>query len=372
MRVVPNAFERLWSDCGADVLEAVSRVGESGWYVLGPEVTLFEKILAEWAKVPYVVGVANGMDALEIALRISGIGPGDKVITTPLSAFPTALSITRAGAQPIFVDTDIHGLLDPDAVEKAIKFHDNIKAIVPVHLYGQLADVAALQHLADRIGALLFEDAAQAIGAKRHEICVADHCRMASISFYPTKNLGVLGDGGALFVHSEDSAEAARSMRNYGQTTKYVHDFEGLNSRLDEIHAAMLTTAFLPRLDGWLAARRRIAKTYLDQIINPEVTLMPGPDPEGSSWHLFPVRIDPTKREAFMSYLSKAGIISSIHYPFLMPEQRALIDRGSIITVGSLNTARAIATSEVSLPIHPYLTESEQNFVISTINAWNG
>ncbi len=372
MRVFPNSFDRLWSDCETDILAAVSRVGASGWYVLGSEVSAFETQLAAWAGVPYVIGVANGMDALEIAFRISGIGRGDKILTTPLSAFPTALSITRAGAVPVFADTDEHGLLDPNAVEEALAAHPDIKAIAPVHLYGQLADMTALQALADRADVMLFEDAAQAIGAKRHETGVADNRRMAAISFYPTKNLGVLGDGGALFLHSEEAAEAARSVRNYGQTSKYVHDLEGLNSRLDEIHAAMLRDAFLPRLDGWLTDRRGIAKTYLDQILNPKVALMPGPDPKGSGWHLFPVRVDPVHRETFMNHLSDRGIVAGIHYPILLPEQRALKNQGSVLTVGSLDTARAIAKSEVSLPIHPYLTEIEQDFIITAVNDWEG
>lgn len=372
MRVLPNSFDRLWADCEADVMAAVARVGASGWYILGREVSAFEERLAAWAGVPHAVGVANGMDALEIALRLRGIGRGDKVLTSPLSAFPTALSITRAGAVPVFTDTDANGLLDPAGVEEALTVHPDIKAIAPVHLYGQLADMTALQVLADQAGALIFEDAAQAIGAKRYGTPVADHQRMASISFYPTKNLGVLGDGGALFVHSEEDAEAARAIRNYGQTAKYVHDLEGLNSRLDEVHAATLTDAFLPRLDGWLATRRRVAQTYLDQITQPNLTLMPGPDPEGSGWHLFPVRVDPSRRETFMAYLSEAGVISSIHYPILLSEQKALTDQGPVLTVGALDTARAIATTEVSLPIHPYLTEEEQAYVISTTNAWKG
>lgn len=372
MRVLPNSFDRLWSDCEADVMAAVARVGASGWYILGCEVAAFEEHLAAWAGVPHVVGVANGMDALEIAFRIRGIGQGDKVLTSPLSAFPTALSITRAGAVPVFADTDAHGLLSSATVEEALATHPDIKAIAPVHLYGQLADMTVIQTLADRAGALVFEDAAQAIGAKRHDIRVADHGRMASISFYPTKNLGVLGDGGALFVHSDADAEAARAIRNYGQTAKYVHDLEGLNSRLDEVHAATLTDAFLPRLDDWLTTRRRIAKTYLGQITNTKVTLMPGPDPEGSGWHLFPVRVDPSRRDAFMAHLSDAGVIPGIHYPILLPEQKALTDQGPVLNVGTLDQARAIATSEVSLPIHPYLTDGELDLVIATVNAWEG
>lgn len=167
MQVLANSFDRMWADCGDQALAAMARVGASGWYVLGREVEAFEQALAEWAGVPHVVGVANGMDALEIAFRISKIGRGDKVLTTPLSAFPTTLSITRAGAVPVYADTDEHGLLCPDAAAAALAAHPDIRAIAPVHLYGQLADMDALQNLADSHGALVFEDAAQAIGARR-------------------------------------------------------------------------------------------------------------------------------------------------------------------------------------------------------------
>jgi|TARA_R110002126_G_scaffold6194_9_gene32762 dTDP-3-amino-3,4,6-trideoxy-alpha-D-glucose transaminase len=371
MKVLPNTFDRLWTDCSSDILAAVERVGASGWYILGKEVVAFEAALAVWAKTPYVVGVANGMDALEIAFRIRGIGPGDKVLTTPLSAFPTALSILRAGATPVYCDTDKHGLLDVAAAEAAFASHPDIKAIAPVHLYGHLADMNALQTLADKYGAIVFEDAAQAIGATRHGIQVGDNGRMASLSFYPTKNLGVLGDGGALLVHTEADNTVAQAMRNYGQTAKYVHDIPGLNSRLDEVHAATLTDAFLPRLSDWLKTRKRIAKTYLENITHPAVTLMPGPDTEGAGWHLFPVLVDIEKRDAFVAYLQNAGIGAALHYPILMPEQRAITDYSTPVICGNLDTARRIANSEVSLPIHPYLSEEEQAYVIATINAWS-
>jgi dTDP-4-amino-4,6-dideoxygalactose transaminase len=371
MKVLPNTFDRLWTDCSSDVLAAVERVGASGWYILGKEVVAFEAALAVWAKTPYVVGVANGMDALEIAFRIRGIGPGDKVLTTPLSAFPTALSILRAGATPVYCDTDKHGLLDVAAAEAAFANHPDIKAIAPVHLYGHLADMNALQALADKYGAIVFEDAAQAIGATRHGMQVGDNGRMASLSFYPTKNLGVLGDAGALLVHTEADNKVAQAMRNYGQTAKYVHDIPGLNSRLDEVHAATLTDAFLPRLSDWLKTRKRIAKTYLENITHPAVTLMPGPDTEGAGWHLFPVLVDIEKRDAFVTYLQNAGIGAALHYPILMPEQRAITDYSTPVICGNLDTARRIANSEVSLPIHPYLSEEEQAYVIATINAWS-
>lgn len=371
MQVQSNSFDRLWADCGPAVHGAVERVGASGWYILGKEVAGFEAALADWTSTPHAIGVANGMDAMEIALRILNIGRGDKVLTTALSAFPTALSILRAGAVPVFADTDAHGLLDPEAAAAAFAEHPDIKAIVPVHLYGHLADMRALQDLADRHGAHVIEDAAQAIGARREDYGVGAAGRLASLSFYPTKNLGVIGDGGALLVQTAEQADAARSVRNYGQTERYIHGRAGLNSRLDELHAACLTDAFLPRLSGWMERRRAVARTYLDGIDNPAVGLMPGPDTEQGGWHLFPVLVAPESRDGFMRHLKQAGIDSGIHYPVLMPEQRATAEYGEPLVSGPLANARRIANSEVSLPIHPYLTEAELDRVIAAVNAWS-
>ncbi|MBO9436771.1 DegT/DnrJ/EryC1/StrS family aminotransferase [Ruegeria sp. R13_0] len=371
-QIMANSFDRQWQDCGDDVLAAVERVGASGWYVLGKEGAAFESALGAWTGVRHVVGVANGMDALEIALRIKGIGRGDKVVTTALSAFPTALSILRCGATPVYVDTDAHGLLDPDAVRTACAEHGAIRAIVPVHLYGHLADMPALERVADACGALLFEDAAQAIGARRDDFGVAENGRMASLSFYPTKNLGVMGDGGALLVHDDDAVRMAKALRNYGQTEKYVHAVFGLNSRLDELHAATLTSVFLPRLEGWMNRRRAIAKRYLAGITAPAVTLMPGPYPDGSCWHLFPVLVTPERREAFMAHLRARGVGAAIHYPILMADQQALDKMNIPVLRMPTPMAARLAASEVSLPIHPYLRDDEVDRVIDAVNAWEG
>lgn len=372
MTVLANTFDRQWQDCEQDYLAAVKRVGASGWYILGQEVSAFEAALADWCKVPHVIGVANGMDALEIAFRVSGISAGDKVLTTPLSAFATALSILRTGAVPVYCDVDAAGLLDPEAAEHAFEEHPDIRAIAPVHLYGQLSDMDALQALADRHGARVFEDAAQAIGARRGDVGVASGGRMASLSFYPTKNLGVIGDGGALLMHDPDEAEIARSLRNYGQAERYVHTRPGLNSRLDELHAATLTDAFLPRLNGWLDVRRKIARAYLDGITNAAVTPLPCADIAGSGWHLFPVLVAPERRDAFMDFLKSNDVAPGLHYPVLMPDQRAVTDHATPLVVGELTQAHRFAQSEVSLPIHPYLRDDEVAKVIDAVNGWTG
>ncbi|WP_157994792.1 DegT/DnrJ/EryC1/StrS family aminotransferase [Paracoccus tegillarcae] len=372
MQILANDFTKLWQDCQDDYIAAVAAVGASGWYILGREVSGFEDALSAYCVSPFSVGCANGMDALEIALRVLGIGPGDKVLTTPLSAFATGLAILRAGAEPVYCDVDEHGALDPDAAAKALDSMNGIRAIIPVHLYGHMADIAALSAVADQYNVPIIEDAAQAIGASRNGVRVGAQGRIACFSFYPTKNLGVVGDGGALIVSDEQQATAARALRNYGQTEKYVHDTIGLNSRLDELHAATLNHVFLPKLDGWLTARRRIARAYLDGITNPNVSLLPGPDHDGSVWHLFPVLVKADRRDNFLAHLQADGIQVGLHYPILISDQRAMTDRGSPLVSGSLEQARQFATQEASLPIHPYLTDDEIGHVISSVNKWAG
>lgn len=372
MDVSANSFDRLWAECREDYATAVSEVGASGWYILGRQVAGFESDLAAWCGRAHAVGCGNGMDALEIALRIAGIGPGDRVLTTPLSAFATGLAILRAGAEPVYCDTDAHGLLDPVAAEAALDSDPLIRAIIPVHLYGHLADMPRFTALAAARNLTVIEDAAQAIGARRDGRRAGADGHAVAFSFYPTKNLGAIGDGGALLPANEEMDGLARSVRNYGQTERYVHEVIGLNSRLDELHAATLRKAFLPRLEGWLARRRQIAAAYLAGIDTPHVTLLPGPDPEGAGWHLFPVLVDPARRDAFLGHLKDKGIQGGLHYPVLIPDQKAMTDRGRPHVHDSLSNARRFALGEVSLPIHPYLTDAETDHVITTVKDWRG
>ena len=372
MRILANDFSRLWLDCGQDYIDAVSKVGSSGWYILGSQVAAFENSLAVHCGSSHAVGCANGMDALEIALRLIGVGPGDKVLTTPLSAFATGLAVLRVGAEPVYCDVDEHGALDPVAAKAALDQIPGIRAIVPVHLFGHLAKVAAFSVLAKDYDIPVIEDAAQAIGAIRDEVNVGAEGRMACYSFYPTKNLGVMGDGGALALGDGAAAEAARALRNYGQTEKYVHDLVGLNSRLDELHAATLEQVFLPKLNGWLNRRREIARTYLDGIINPHVIRLMGPDISGSGWHLFPVLVAKDRRDNFLAHMQAHDVQMGLHYPILIPHQKAMTERGTPVVVGSLQTAKRFANEEASLPINPYLTNAEVDYVIPVVNAWAG
>lgn len=372
MKVVANAFDRLWADCQGDVMAAVASVGASGWWILGPQVSAFEKELGRHCRLPHAVGCANGMDAIEIALRAAGIAPGSKVLTTPLSAFATTLAILRAGAEPVFADVDEHGLLDPQAAEAALAAYPEIRALLPVHLFGHLADTPRFAEMARKAGAVLIEDAAQAIGATRNGVSTGEFGLATCLSFYPTKNLGAMGDGGALVTGDEGIRRRAMTLRNYGQSEKYIHTELGMNSRLDELQAAVLKDAFLPKLTRWTDERRTIARTYLDKISSAHVTCVPGPDPVGSVWHLFPVLVAASRRTAFADYLQSKGVQANLHYPVVIPDQEAITRRGSPTVHGSLDRARKFATCEVSLPIHPYLTDGEVAYVVDVVNGWTG
>ena len=363
--ILQNDFKRQWDDVAEKVLGAVRRVGSSGWYILGAEVASFEKELAAFWGISYAIGTANGLDALEIGLRCLGLRPGDKVLTTPLSAFATTLAILRAGGVPVFADVDATGGIDL-AQGREILAHDrSIRFLVPVHLYGHALDVDELRKLRRDFELNLLEDCAQAIGANG----VGAAGQAAATSFYPTKNLGALGDAGALLTDDPAIAQAASEMRNYGQSAHYVHSRLGLNSRLDELHAAILCDAFLPNLPAWTKARRQIAQKYLAGIRHSAIEFAAPVAVEDSVWHLFPVLVK--DREKFQGYLRGRGITTGVHYPCIIPEQEAL--SATITTKSSpaeFPNARRFACDEVSLPIHPFLTADEVESVIAACNSW--
>jgi dTDP-3-amino-3,4,6-trideoxy-alpha-D-glucose transaminase len=365
-----NDFERQWADTGQAVLEAVRKVGESGWYILGPEVAGFEQSLAARLGRRFAVGCASGLDAIEISLRALGLKAGDKVLTTPLSAFATTLAILRAGGRPVFVDVDQSGLVDLDRARDACAHDSSIRFFVPVHLFGHACNLEGIADFKTRFHLKVVEDCAQAIGAYSGEHPVGSVGNLSALSFYPTKNLGALGDGGAVLTDDSSLAQACRSIRDYGQTAKYVHDLRGLNSRLDELHAAILRRAFLPKLAGWLERRQRIAERYLQAIQHPSVRIVPLPPGCRPAWHLFPVMVEPGRREDLCRHLQEGGVRTGIHYPMIIPRQKALGDRTVFDVVGELTRADAFAAGEVSLPIHAYLRDDEVETIVSTINGW--
>ena len=360
--IAANDFARQWRDVGADALAAVDRVGGSGWLVLGEEVERFEEELASWWGVPHAVGVASGLDALEIGLRCAGVAPGERVLTTPLTAFATTLAILRAGAEPVWCDVDASGGLDLDRAEAALRTDRSIRAVLPVHLYGQMADPVELRRLAAEHGVVVVEDCAQSAGAERDGAPTGRAGVAAATSLYPTKNLGAMGDGGVLLTADAEVAEHARRLRDYGQRGRYEHREAGLNSRLDELQAAILRSALLPRLDGFLARRREIAGRYAEALA--PTSLRPVEPAAGrSARHLFPIEVGEGDPAAVAASLRKAGVGVGRHYPFVCPDQGAVAGIGE--SLDPLATARRLAEDELSLPIHPYLEDDEVETVIA-------
>ena len=342
---VPFADLHLSDDSSA-VREAIARVIERAWFVLGPEVDAFEREFAAISGAPHAIGVGNGTDALALILRALGIGPGDEVITTPLSAAYTALAILMAGARPVFADIDpVRLTLDPTATERAIT--DRTAALLPVHLYGQPADMTAFASLASRKNLALVEDCCQAHLATCAGRPVGVFGAAGAFSFYPTKNLGALGDGGA--VVTRDSALAARiaRLRNGGQTDRYRHVEIGINSRLDEMQAAILR-ARLPYLRARTEERRALAGRYRSLFEGSTVDVPPEMD-RGHVYHLFPIRT--RERAVLQDRLRAAGIETLVHYPTAIPHQPAF---ASMAPADCPHAVRA-AGEVLSLPLYPGL-----------------
>lgn len=335
---------------GADAAEvdaAIRRVVTRGWFVLGPELEAFEGELAAACHSRQAVGVGTGTDAIAIGLRAMGIGPGDEVITTPLSAAYTALAIMMTGARPIFADIDAERLtLDPGAVAAAVT--TRTAAVVPVHLYGQAADMPAIAAVASRHGLAILEDCCQAHLATCGGTPVGSFGAAAAYSFYPTKNLGALGDGGALTTSDEEVAARARRLRNGGQSERYRHDEPGVNSRLDEIQAAILRGR-LRRLPAWTDERRRLAGRYRARLAGAPGLIVPAECDPGHVYHLFPVRSG--ARDELRRHLRDSGVETLIHYPIPIPRQAAVASAQP----GQCPVANRICDELLSLPLYPAL-----------------
>jgi dTDP-4-amino-4,6-dideoxygalactose transaminase len=358
---VPFLSLTLREDAEA-VRAAMARVASSGRFVLGPELEAFEHEFAVASGAAHAVGVGNGTDALALILRALEIGPGDEVITTPLSAAYTALAIIMVGARPIFVDIDADRLtLNPDRIEQAIS--SRTRAIVPVHLYGQGADLTAIGRIAGRLGVPIVEDCCQAHLATVAGRPVGTIGVAGAFSFYPTKNLGALGDGGAVITSDTALAARVRRLRNGGQISRYLHEEAGVNSRLDELQAAILR-ARLPFLATWTSRRRTLAGCYRQQLRGSDLVVPPQLD-DGHVYHLFVVltrgESKDERRRALQEHLAGHGIETLVHYPVAIPNQRAMADQRP----AGCPVADAVCEHVLSLPLHPGLDEP----VISEIAA---
>jgi dTDP-4-amino-4,6-dideoxygalactose transaminase len=337
---------------------AIARVLNSGRYVLGDEVELFE---AEWAahvSASHCVGVGSGLDALRLALMAMGIGSGDEVIVPSNTYIATWLAVSEVGAIPIPVEPVATTYnLDPGRLEAALT--PRTRAILPVHLYGQPADMTCLRRLAAEWGLWLLDDAAQSHGAGIAGRRVGAMGHMTAWSFYPGKNLGALGDAGAITTDDAALADRVRILRNYGSQAKYTHVVRGLNSRLDELQAAVLR-AKLRHLDEWTERRRAVARYYLTELADLPLILPAVPEWAEPVWHLFVVRS--TSRDALAANLAKAGVATLIHYPIPPHRQGAYDDLG--IPQGTLPIAEAIHREVLSLPMGPHLDDDQRRLVI--------
>lgn len=328
---------------------AVARVLDSGWYILGPEVEAFEEEWAAWCGAGHAVGLANGLDALTLALRALDIGPGDEVIVPSNTYIATWLAVTAVGASPVPVEPDptTHNI-DPAFIEAAITVRT--RAILPVHLYGQPADLDPILALAHQHGFAVVEDAAQAHGARYKGQRIGAHGDVVCWSFYPGKNLGAMGDAGAITTNRADLADRIRTLRNYGSRKKYVNEEPGANSRLDPLQAAVLR-AKLPHLDAWTERRRGIAAAYMVGLSESGLALPEVPAWAEPAWHLYVVCS--ADRDGLQQGLSEAGIGTLIHYPIPPHRQEAYAGLG--IDAGTLPIAERLADEVLSLPIGPHL-----------------
>jgi dTDP-4-amino-4,6-dideoxygalactose transaminase len=358
-------LKAVYAELQTELDAAAQRVLASGWYITGPEVEAFETEFAAYCGARHCVGVGNGLEALHLTLRALDVGPGDEVIVPSNTFIATWLAVSYAGATPVPVEPDEQTYnLDPALVEAAIT--PRTKAIMPVHLYGQPADMDAINELAAKYGIAVVEDAAQAQGARLRGRRAGGLGHAAGFSFYPGKNLGALGDAGAVVTNDAGLADRVRVLRNYGSHVKYEHEVRGVNSRLDELQAALLRVK-LTRLDEWNERRKRAAEFYAQMLEGVADLALPRvPAWADPVWHLFVVRHP--ERERLRAHLTAAGIGTIIHYPCPPHLQPAYIDLG--YKQGAFPIAERMAAEVLSLPLGPHLSEDAAQYVVEQLAAF--
>lgn len=352
----------------AELDAAFSRVMESGWYVLGAEEAAFEREFAAWCGVEHCIGVANGTDAVELALRGAGVRPGDMVATVAHTAVATVAAVERLGALPVLVDVEpAHGVMCPQSLKATLAAHA-VRAVLPVHLYGHCADMDAILPLARAHGCLVVEDCAQAHGAVLHARKAGSFGEAAAFSFYPTKNLGAFGDGGAVITKDAAMAETVRLARQYGWKERYISDVAGFNSRLDEMQAAFLRVR-LRALDSENERRGRLAALYCELLKDCPNVELPLPAPGCMPvHHLFVVRLR-GDRDDCAAHLKAHGIHTAVHYPVPVHRQPAYAGRIPLAP-GGLPVTDALSRSILSLPMHAHLGEAEVERVCARLRDW--
>ena len=361
--ILMNDFKAEPQSLKEEMLAVAERVIDSGWYVLGKEVEAFERQWAEMCNVSRAVGVGNGMDAIEIALRSLGIGVGDEVITTPMTAFATVLAILRAGATPVLADIDADtALLSLDSVERCIS--PKTKAIILVHLYGQVRDMDAWMQFCESRNIYLIEDCAQAHLATWRGRVAGSFGKAGAYSFYPTKNLGAIGDAGILVTCDDALADRASRLRNYGQSVRYHHPEIGMNSRLDEIQAAMLQVR-LKWIPEFTQRRQAIAAQYLLGIDNERICQLA--EPKEAAAHVYHLYVVACKqRDALQQHLEGCGVQTHCHYPVPIHNQESC--KGIRRDPQGLAASEQHAKTCLSLPCHPQMSDGDVNAVVDAVN----
>ncbi len=346
---------------------AIQQVLTSGWYVLGEQVQNFEAEFAQWLNVSNVASVANGTDAIELALRCLDIGAGDYVATVAHTAVATVSAIERTGAKPVFIDIDPETMtLSPAALEQAIKLGNHpIKVVIPVHIYGHMADMPAIMSLAKQYSFRVIEDCAQAHGATWGGKKAGSFGDLAAFSFYPTKNLGAFGDGGAIASNQKEYADKVKIIRQYGWIDRNSSNIAGVNSRLDELQAGILRV-LLKKLDASIERRQEIAARY-DKISHPEIQLPVVKSVASHAYHLYVIRTQ--YRDSLMQWLKSFDIHAAIHYP--TPIHLQLAYRESSIIPATMRVTESYAEQILSLPLHPHLQDVQIDKLLTAINKWS-
>ena len=362
MNIKYTDFERMHKPIEKELEQCYKEVFNSQWFIQGRKLEQFEREFAEYCQTDYCVGVGNGLDALRLILQACDIGEGDEVIVPSNTFIATVLAISYTGASPVFVEPDISTLLiNPDLIEE--KITSRTKGIMVVHLYGRIAQMEKIMDIAKKHKLKVFEDCAQAHGAIRNGIKAGAWGDAGAFSFYPGKNLGALGDAGAVTTNNKELAEKVRALGNYGSRIKYKHEYKGVNSRLDEIQAGFLSVK-LKYLDKWTQERKEIADKYYKGINNEKIKL-PSYTKE-NVYHIFPVLAD--NRNQLQKYLEEKGIHCLIHYPTAIHLQEAYRDMG--LKRGAYPLAERICDTELSIPLYPGMTDGEIQYVIDAINEY--
>ncbi len=362
MKVPFSTFDKMHKEIENELRGAFERVFLNGWFIQGKECAAFEEEFAKYCNVEYCVGVGNGLDALSLILQAMEIGEGDEVIIPSHTFIATALAVKYAGATPVFVEVyDDTCLINENLIEDAIT--EKTKAIMVVQLYGQMAQMDRIMEVAKKHNLYVIEDAAQAHGAMHNGKYAGSIGDAAGFSFYPGKNLGALGDAGATVTNNKELADKVRALGNYGSAQKYVHKYQGVNSRLDEIQSAFLREK-LTMMEKWTEERIAIADKYYAGIKNPKIQLPVVGVGNKHVYHLFAIRCE--TRDELQKYLADNGIGTVIHYPIAMHMQEAFEELG--YKEGDFPIAEKIAKTELSLPLYIGMTEEEINYVIDIIN----